>query len=72
MAKISCDWFDRLYSPGVRVMVELHEYYRGDNETPEIYKEGDYPGTIIRGPRNGKIAVWMDDNDDVACRIVKI
>ncbi len=74
-AEIKCDWFDRLYSPGARVSVFLHEYQFGDPEYGDYrhVKEGDFPGTISRGPdKKRRITVWMDEDDDVERKIIKV
>jgi hypothetical protein len=64
-AVIKCDWFDRLYSPGARVSVLLHEYCHNE--------EGDFTGTIINLPdENRNIAVWMDENDNVVRTTIKV
>ena len=74
IAKIKCDWFDRLYSPGTRVSVELHRYESGSSDYNDhsVIEEGDFSGTIIRAPKKRKVAVWMDENDDVIHKIVNV
>lgn len=73
-AEFSCDWYDGLYSPGVRVSVHLHRYESGDPEyhDHEVLEEGDFTGTIIRRPKKRRVAVWMDDNDGLARTIITV
>ena len=74
-AVIKCDWFDRLYSPGARVSVLLHEYCHGDPQYNDYVhtEEGDFTGTIINLPdKKRNIAVWMDENDNVVRTTIKV
>ena len=75
-AKMKCDWHDRLYSPGVRVSVHLHEYASSDREHHdyEHFDEGDFTGTISRISRKGRVVVWMDGDvgDRIANQIITV
>jgi len=71
-AEIKCDWFDRLYSPGARVSVHLHEYHNGYDEDYEHYSAGDFKGTISRITAKRRVAVWLDSNQCTANEIVTV